>query len=65
MQGEIRGLKSGTFESADESTFVRVRKTDQGVIIELVDRDADIFYAFTINEKQETTFEWGQASTAE
>jgi hypothetical protein len=65
MKREISGLRSGTYESKDESVFLRVRKTDEGVIIEVVDRDADIFYAFTITEKQEHGFEWGQLSTAQ
>lgn len=65
MNKEVRGLKAGTYESPDGSAFLRVRRTDQGVIIEVVDQDADIFYAFTVDEKQETTFEWGQASTAQ
>lgn len=65
MKDEIRDLKAGTYTSEDGSAFLRVRKTDDGVIVELVDEDADMFYEFTINEHKKTKFTWGQASTAE
>lgn len=62
MTGEIRGLKTGVYWSKDESCFIRISRNDTGVSIEIVDWDADIFYAFSVNEKQEMKFEWGQAS---
>lgn len=63
MEKEIRGLQAGDY-CVDDSVFLRVRRTDEGVIMEIVDREADVFYAFTVNENQETKFEFGQASTA-
>jgi len=64
MKSEIQGLLAGKYCSPDGSAFLRVRKTDKGVIVEVVDEDADIFYAFTVDEKKKTEFEFGQASTS-
>tara|TARA_B100000614_G_scaffold262909_1_gene300922 strand:+ start:424006 stop:424203 length:198 start_codon:yes stop_codon:yes gene_type:complete len=62
MRGEIQGLKAGTYYSEDESALVRVSMHDDGVIIEVADFDADIFYEFVVNEKGETKFNYGQVT---
>ena len=51
MKGEIRGLRAGSYQSKDGSFELRVSKTDSGVMVELIDFDADIFYAFTLDNK--------------
>lgn len=59
MKSEIRGLKSGEYYSKDRSLLLRIYKNDNGVVIELADKDADIFYAVGIDEKGKSNFEWG------
>jgi len=61
MKGEIRGLKVGRYWSHDDSTILIVRNSDDGVIVEVADFDADIFYAFVIDD-DETTFAFGHIS---
>jgi len=62
MKSEIRGLKAGSYYSEDETLLLRVTKSDNGVLIEIADMDADIFYAVTVNEKSKTKFEWGNVT---
>ncbi len=62
MKSEIRGLKAGSYYSKDETLLLRVSKTDNGVLIEIADMDADIFYAVTVDEKSKTKFEWGNVT---
>ena len=63
MKGEIRGLKSGDYWSSDESCLLRVKKTDDGVSIELLDEDADIFYAFILEKGVTKNFEFGDPNS--
>lgn len=59
MKGEIRNLKTGEYWSNDDSCFLRIKKTDCGVSVELVDQDADIFYEFVIDEGKTKKFDFG------
>lgn len=59
MKNEIRGLQAGEFVSDDESCRLIIRRTDNGVVIELLDEDADIFYAFTVDKTETVKFECG------
>jgi len=59
VKSEIRGLKAGVFYSKDETIMLRIKKHDNGVVIEVADKDADIFYAVTMDEKGKTNFEFG------
>lgn len=65
MKSEIRDLKAGRHWSKDGTAFLQVRKTDKGVCIEIVDQDADLFYAFTIDGLEQVEFECGEASSAQ
>jgi hypothetical protein len=58
MKGEIRGLKAGEYLSKDGSLLLRVSRKDDGVLIEIADFDADIFYAANVNDSK-AKFEWG------
>jgi len=62
MKSEIRGLKAGSYYSKDETLLLRISKSDNGVIIEIADMDADIFYAVTVDENSKTHFEWGNVT---
>lgn len=62
MKSEIRGLKAGEFYSKDETLLLRIIRNDNGVIIEIADMDADIFYAATVDENGKTSFEWGNVT---
>lgn len=63
MKKEIRGLKVGDYWSEDKSTLLRVRCSDEGVIVEIADTVVDMFYAFTVDPNKHThKFEWGQVS---
>jgi len=64
MKGEVRGLMTGTYHSDDGSVFLNVSRADNGVMIEVVDKDADTFYAFVVDKKK-SVFEFGEASKAE
>lgn len=61
MKGEIRGLKAGEYLSKDGTLLLRLKKTDNGVMIEIADFDADIFYAANVDGK-EVKFEWGHVT---
>lgn len=61
MKGEIRGLKAGEYLSKDGTLLLRLKKTDNGVTIEIADFDADIFYAANVDDK-EVKFEWGNVT---
>jgi hypothetical protein len=61
MKGEIRGLKVGEYLSKDGTLLLRLKKTDNGVMIEIADFDADIFYEANIDGK-EVEFEWGNVT---
>jgi len=50
---EIRDLMAGKYLSPCESVQLRVKRSDDGVIIELADFDSDIAYEFTVDEKAE------------
>lgn len=65
MKSEIRGLPSGDFFSKDESILLRIKKTDNGVIIEFADFDADTYYSATIDENRKCKFEWGNVEPNE
>ena len=65
MKKEVRGLQAGLYWSEDDSAALRITCHDDGVRIEVGDFDADIFYKFTINEKQEAKFIWGQIASEE
>ena len=58
MKGEIRGLKAGEYLSKDGSLLLRISREDKGVLIEIADFDADIFYAATVDDEK-AKFEWG------
>lgn len=62
MKGEVRGLKSGTYFSKDDSCLFKVSKNDLGVKLEMADLDADIFYEFVIDEEGKVNFNWGQVN---
>ena len=62
MKGEIRGLKTGSYWSEDDTALLRIRRVDDGVTVEIADLDADIFYEFVVDEEGIVTFTWGQAS---
>ena len=62
MNGEIRDLKAGTYWSEDGTALTNIKKIDNGVIIEIADLVADVFYEFVINEKGKTVFNCGQVS---
>jgi len=62
MKGEIRGMKAGKFWSEDDSSFITIKKNDYGVMIEIADLEADVFYEFTVDEEGKTNFTWGQVS---
>lgn len=59
MNKEIRGLKAGSYYSQDGTALLRVTRKDQGVIIEIADFDADIFYEFVVDDDQ-ANFSWGK-----
>lgn len=57
-KGEIRGLKAGTFfANTDESVLLRISRTDNGVVIELVDIEADSVYKFGVTSDAENNSE--------
>jgi hypothetical protein len=47
--------------SEDGTLLLRLKKTDNGVMIEIADFDADIFYAVNVDDK-EVEFEWGNVT---
>ncbi|MGZ8887733.1 MAG: hypothetical protein ACXW1A_05660 [Nitrososphaeraceae archaeon] len=59
MKKEIRDLQSGDYWSPDESCLLRIKKTDDGVSLEVLDKDSDIYYAFTVENGQTKKFEVG------
>lgn len=62
MKSEIRGLKVGEFYSEDDSLLLRLSRRDNGVVIEIADMDADIFYTVTVDENGITNFDWGNVT---
>ena len=60
MRGEVRNLTTGSYLAEDESAMLRVSVKDNGVVIEVADFDADIFYEFVVDEKGDATFDYGQ-----
>jgi len=61
MREEIRDLKAGEYPSKDGSLLLRVKKTDSGVLIEIADFDADMFYAAQV-DGDKVDFEWGHVA---
>jgi len=59
MKKEIRDIKAGMYWSDDDTLVFKITKNDSGVLFEIGDIDADIFYAVRINEKGKANFEWG------
>ena len=50
MKNEIRDLLVGRYcANSEEDVFLNISKTDDGVLIDLVDREADIYYSFLID----------------
>lgn len=62
MKGEIRELKAGNYYSKDGTLLLKINKSDNGVIVEIADFEADIFYAANIDGK-EVRFEFGHISS--
>ncbi len=62
MKSEIRDLQAGHYLSSDGSLLLVLKKTDNGVSIEIADYDADIFYAANVNDKN-CKFEVGSISS--
>jgi len=60
MKREIRGLKAGRYWSEDGTVVLRLVKSDKGVLIEIGDLDADIYYSVEIDENSKPKFEVGQ-----
>lgn len=61
MKKEIRGLEAGTYYSEDETLLIRISRKDDGVLVEIADMDADIFYAAKIDGGK-AKFEWGNVT---
>jgi hypothetical protein len=61
MKKEIRGLEAGTYHSEDGTLLIRVSRKDDGVLVEIADMDADIFYAAKIDGGK-AKFEWGNVT---
>jgi len=59
---EIRGLKAGEFYSPDGTALLRVSRKDDGVVIEIADFDADIYYEFVV-DKDDAKFAWGSIAS--
>jgi len=57
MKSEIRRLKAGKYYSPCESVLLQLKTSDDGVIVEMADFDANIFYAFTIDDEKVVKFE--------
>jgi len=65
MKSEIRRLKAGKYYSPCESILLQLRISDEGVIVEIADSDADIFYAFTIDDETVVKFEVDELAAAQ
>jgi len=65
MKSEIRGIKAGRYYSPCESVLLQLRISDEGVIVEIADSDADIFYAFTIDNEEVVKFEVDELAAAQ
>jgi len=65
MKSEIRRLKAGRYDSPCESVRLQLRTSDEGVIVEIADSDADIFYAFTIDNDEVVKFEVDELAAAQ
>lgn len=61
-RGEIRGLKVGDYYSPDGSALLRVSRKDDGVVIEVADFDADIYYEFVV-DRDDAHFVWGSIAS--
>lgn len=62
MKNEVRGLKAGEYVSNDGTLMLRVSRNDNGVLVEIADMDADIFYAVRVDEKDNAKFDWGHVT---
>ncbi len=60
MKREIRGLEAGQYFSKDKSLALCVSKTDDCVVVELFDFDADVSYTVKV-DKSKADFSCGYA----
>lgn len=65
MKGEIRDLKTGVYHNKDGSAALKISKTDQGVRVELIDFEFDLWEAWTLADEEVTAFEWGSIRSAQ
>lgn len=63
-KGEIRGLLAGDFYSSDGTAMLRISKKDDGVFLEFVDFEADIYYEWKV-DKRDSQFNWGSVEKAQ
>lgn len=61
MKKEIRNLKAGQYLSKDGTLCLNIKMHDDGVLIEIADKDADIFYTAIVNGNK-AIFKYGSVS---
>lgn len=59
MNGEVRNLKTGVYNNEDGSASLRIVKTDDGVKIDFIDFEFDLYEGWTITDDGKVNFRWG------
>ncbi len=58
MKKEIRGLQTGLFQNNDKTASLLFSVSDDGVIVELVDCEFDLYQKWVIDNNNVKHFEW-------